>query len=734
MARRKETIWQNDFSFGAVRPEAVERDDAPLITSSSKEAENTVVLSTGQCEIRPGTIYENETASRDPIEVDLGSGRVYELHITPTGLVLYDSDGAVAYSNTLTTWTAITGLYGSPTFSDIDFWVVPDPDTSAIIIGSKYFPAQELSIASGSWALAEMEFDTDLAGAVLQPYWPYERGVTIQPSGRTGSITVTASSGVWTDEHNGTIIRYVDRQIELGSKVSDTVINATVIEELPQTWTITVASASGFQKGEAVEHEALGGQGIITDISGADITVLATSKFEEFAGSSNLVGPNSTSAISGISSASPAATFLWDQQMCSPVYGYAGFGARHQSRMMLCDFPGAPQAFAASAPGLIRDFTLGADDDNGFVETVGADLGGALKYLISAEDLLFMTTRGLYYQLTRDGTALTPRSIRPVRFSRMGCASVRPIAVDDGAVFIDAIGQQVYGAVLVGDVYTRWSVIPLTRFHSQVISSPVRLGATQSGAERPEQFVFVLNADGSAAVAQWDRADNKVSWRPWTTDGEFIAIYQAFGRVHCVVDRTINSVAKSLRERFEYGIYMDCTAVASISTAYPEGEAGVTFDQGVTALANHLNGETASVYFEGWDMGDFTVSAGKPVDGDGNVIDYPDGYEGYAQVGLNFTIRFTPWSRRSIRTQKGTRRVKRMIELFIGVQDSTGFEIDGQEFGFYVVGEDLTAPPPFRDKTYRLAHIGEESFEEKTLTKSRPGPFRILKLGYRVVV
>lgn len=734
MARRKETIWQNDFSFGAVRPEAVERDDTPLITASVAEALNTVTLSTGQIESRPGTMYEGQTAARDPIEVDLGSGRVYDLHITPTGLVLYDATGAAVYTNTSTTWTAISGLYGSPSFSDIEFWIVPDPDTSAIFIGSQYFPIQELSVATGSWSLAPMAYASDLAGASLQPFWPYETGVTIQPSGRTGSITLTASSGIWTDAHQGTRVRYVDRQITLGSRVSATVMNATVVEELPQTWAITVGSVAGFQLGEAVEHEALGGQGIVTGIAGSVITVLATSKFEEFSGSSNLIGPNSTTNITGISSTTPAATFLWDMQMLSRVYGYAGFGARHQSRMLLCDFPNAPQAFAASAPGLVRDFTIGADDDNGFVETVGADLGGALKYLISAEDLLFMTTRGLYYQLTRDGTAITPRSIRPVRFSRMGCSPVRPVAVDDGAVFIDAIGQQVYAAVLVGDVYTRWSVINMTKFHSHLVMSPVRLGATQSGSERPEQYIFVINADGTAAVAQWDRTENRMAWRPWATDGQFISIYQAFGRMRCVVDRTINGVSVSLRERFEYGIYLDSTAAAKISVNFPEGEYGVTFDQGVTMMAFHLDGNACSVYFEGWDMGGATVSSGKPVDGDGNVLDYPDDNEGIAQIGLPFTSRIVPWSRRSLRTQRGERRVKRLIEMFITVQDSTGFTVDGQEFGFYQVGEDLTEPPPFRDRTYRIAHFGEDAYEQKPIVKDRPGPFRLMKLGYRVVV
>lgn len=737
MARVKETVWQADFGFGAVRPEAVERDDTALIERSLKESQNTIVLATGQIEIRPGTLYVADTKAKTGIEVDLGSGRIYDLHLVPEGVLLYTEAGVVEYSNLIAPWTAITNKFGTFAFDDIAFWVVPDPDNSAILIGSKLFPPQALLRGpTGVWTFGTLNFATSLAGAILQPYFPYYPGVTIQPSARTGTITVTASQAIFTAAHAGLSLRYVGREIRLTTMASATVFNATVIEELPPTYNITVAAISGYQLGDAVEHSLLGGQGVVTAISGVIVTVLATSSYDGFSATATpkLVAPNASQVISLVATTAPAATYLWDVQMQSAVHGYAGWGARHTGRLFLCDYPGAPLSFAVSVSGDISDFTQGTDDGDGFVETIGSDRGGVLRYIISAEDLIFMTSRGLYYQQTRDGSVITPKSIAPISFSRIGCAGIEPVVIDDGAIFVDAVGGQIYGALLAGDAYRSWSARQMTPFHPHLVKTPIRLGATSSGHERPEQFIYAINSDGTAAICQWNRDENLISWRPWVTDGAFVAIYQAFGKTHAVVDRQIAETDRRVFERFEYGIVMDCVAAVSISNTALTGSAGADFFAGVTRFATHLIGHTSAIYFEGWDMGDLQINgAGLPIDQNGEIIFYPE-YEGISQVGLPFVMRIIPWARRSVRTQRGLRTVKRLIETYVTVQDSSQVEVGGTLYGAYRANEDLGAPPPLRSDQFRVVHLGGDAYEAVTILKDRPGPFRLLKLGYRVVI
>ncbi|WP_170759991.1 hypothetical protein [Ruegeria lacuscaerulensis] len=734
MARAKERITQADFGVGQVRPEAVERDDTVLIERSMRECRNTITLTTGALEIRPGLVHLSSTNSYWGVEVDLGSGRVYDLHIKANGLVLYNADGSVETSFNGVDWTSVPGVWGSPAFTSMKFWVVSDPDSSAIFIGSKHTPIYALVHNGTIWTLGQLSFATALNGAIQQPYYLYDRGSSIQPSARTGSITVTASDSIWTSAHAGMSIRYGGREITLDSLVSSTVMNATVVEELAPTYDLVVASSSGYQLGEAVEHSTLGGKGLITGISGNTITVLATEIWNGFAGSGNLVAPNASQAISSKTDVTPAASFIWDLQMQSPVHGYAGWAEKHKGRMYLCDFPGAPQSFAASVAGFVDDFTMGEADGDGFVETLGANYGGDLRFILSAEDLLFFTSRGLYYQQTRDGSAVTPRTIGPVRFSKIGCADVPPVAVDDGAIFVDSVGQQIHSALLDGDIYRSWRAANISQYHSQLINRPIHLGATASGSEWPEQFIFVTNSDGTVAVCQWEKDENIFGWRPWDTNGEFLAVYEAFGDVHAVVNRTLNSVPQRIRERFETGVYLDCTASLKVSDANPAGETGVDYFGGVTKAATHLNGETATVYFEGWDLGDRVIdAAGAPLDDNGDLVDYPD-YDGILQIGLIFVVRAVPWPRRSAQTQRGKRSVKRTVKMSFTVQDTLSFTYEGKRFGGYRVNEDLTSPPPVRSQDAVFITGGRKPFEERALVVDRPGPFRLLKIKYRVTI
>ena len=145
MARFKRTIDQRDFSLGAVRPEAVDREDTEVIARSTKQCLNTISTSTGQMEGRPGTIFASTTTAKQGVEVDIGRGRVFDLQITPTGLTLYDKSETVVFSTSLD-WSTIPDRYGTFAFDDISFWVLSDPETSSILIGAQQFPIQALVV------------------------------------------------------------------------------------------------------------------------------------------------------------------------------------------------------------------------------------------------------------------------------------------------------------------------------------------------------------------------------------------------------------------------------------------------------------------------------------------------------------------------------------------------------------------------------------------------------------
>jgi len=753
MARAKQTVWQTDFRLGAIRPEAVEREASDLVLASTKEAVNCIGLTTGQIADRPGTYYLHDTTSDVGYDVDLGNGRSYDMRINRNGYVLRDIDDAIVTSGQVD-WEGIGDYKSGYSYDDVTFWVVPSPDRSAIIIGSQFFDLQALVVDDeGVWSFGAFQYGQDpittgfetsffskfgFSSQLLpkRPYFPHYPSVKLSISQAIIGYDVRSDGDLFTNEWVGLQLRIRGVEMTVLTFESATHLVCSVAGDAPRTVLITLPTTVGFSVGDVVEDATLGGQGIVTEKTGTVLTVFCLGAHDDFAAENELVGPSSTGQITSINDDVGNATFvnLWDMQMFSGIHGYPGCAAIHKDRFYLGNFPSSPRAFAVSIAGDISDFSAGADDGDGFVDLVGTDTGGDLKYIVSAEDLLFFTTRGIFYQSTRTGDAVTPSNIGPIPFSKIGCAGVHPIAVDDGAVFVDAIGEQVQAAVLSGDVYRSWRVEPVSKFHAHLFNKPKQLGATVWGSERPEQFIYVVNEDGTAAVCQWDRSDNSIGWRPWVTDGFFVSIYQSMSRVHAIVDRVIDGSERRTRERFEYGLYMDCCACVEVSEQSPTGVAGTEYFAGVTQFATHLEGHAAGVYLDGWDFGDLTVNSdGMPLDSNGDVLSYPT-YAGIAQVGLPFAITVLPWPRRSVETQRGTRDVKRLIDLYVSVMATGLIEIDGQTVGAYAVGDDLTQPPALVDRQYRVAVKGGASFETTRITRSRPGPFLLTKIGQRVSV
>ena len=239
--------------------------------------------------------------------------------------------------------------------------------------------------------------------------------------------------------------------------------------------------------------------------------------------------------------------------------------------------------------------------------------------------------------------------------------------------------------------------------------------------------MFVVNSDGTAAVCQWDRAQNKIGWRPWETSGTFLSIYQAFGSVWAVVDRSIDAFSGRFRERFQQGVYLDCASGLSVDADGVTSTGAAYFDT-LTKAPAHLIGTTPAAYLDGWDLGDLAL------DGSGDLIYTFPSYAGVSQIGIPFSIRVTPWPRRSVNTQRGTRDVKRMLKAFITVQNTLAFEYENYKFGGYRVADDLSVPPVLRSEEFSAITGGRQAFDERPITVDRPGPFLVLKIRYRVTI
>lgn len=735
MAKRKATVPQKDFSLGEVRPDALERNDVEILDRSLQKAENALLLATGAIEGRPGSFYLATVNGDDGAEIEPGDGVVFNLIIVPGGLELYTEDGDLHES-----------FSGAPWVAGEDVWITPAGDVT--LMGSQESPPHVLTYEDGVFTFGEMAFSSGPGDEIRQPYWPHERGVLITPSARTGNITITASEGVFHSGYVGERIRYVDREIEITAVNSPTEAEGTVKQELHETIRLSVDSTTGFAAEEAVEHETLGGQGIIAQVVDAtNLDILVTEIFGGFAQlGENLIGPNAKTNITAITSApSISGTSLWDEPLMSSFRGYPGSCAHHGGRLVFCDFPQAPHVIALSASGTLDDFKIGPDDSDAILDIIGISKSTRVLHAVSAEDLILLTSRGSYYQQTRDRTPLTPANWDPVKFDDIGASRIRPVKVFDGIVFLASNGKNLMGALLQSGFQKPWGIEALSDFHSHLMKTPVRIGATTNDSDRPERFVFVANDDGSAVVMRWDRTGSRendvVGFVPWTTAGSYKSFYMAFGSIHAIVARTIDGVTSNFLERMDANAFLDAASgfATTLSTIVDE-DGFLLVDEdgfalaGETGSAKHLANHTASVFLADWDFGDHDIDAeGFPLDDNGQRLTFPTREE-EVQVGLNFETTLKPWSRRHVEGYNKRREAQRIVRLTVAVRDTTRIKVNGEQWGDYRIGEELADPPPRRTEHAHFYVLSRGHYQDIPVVKARPGPFTVTAMYYKVTL
>jgi hypothetical protein len=61
-----------------------------------------------------------------------------------------------------------------------------------------------------------------------------------------------------------------------------------------------------------------------------------------------------------------------------------------------------------------------------------------------------------------------------------------------------------------------YSVSDITVFHQHLFAGgPVALALSTGDGEKPERYVYVVNADGSVAVGKYETAKQWIGWLPW---------------------------------------------------------------------------------------------------------------------------------------------------------------------------------------------------------------------------
>jgi hypothetical protein len=621
-----------------------------------------------------------------------------------------------------------------------------------VYITSQKYWTRVLSNITGSWALSLFGFDAGPGNSVLQPYYrfPETKGITMTPSARTGSITVQFDQPVLDPLHAGVRFRYGASGTSLKEIRIDTVLdsktaNATVMDLLPPAYVVTVTDGSGFRVGEDVQGHDSAATGLITNISGNDITVLMSDGYESFitgASAELLVGPFTSSLISATAiTTNPVGSTVWDEAVFSEYRGYPGDVFERSGRLGFSNFPDIPAAIIMSSPGARESFDVGKGEAGDAIFYLLAEGGQQIRHCISAANLIVLTDRRAYYVPEDEATPLAANTFSTIEVGPTGASPAKPIAVEEGVVYVEIGGNRIMGLLITGNLTAPFQLVDLSRHGSHLVKNPLNLAMTNGNSQAPERYILALNEDGTLACTFYDNNPPRLGVVPWVTAGAYLSSVPVGGIIYAICQRVIADNTVYFLERLDADVQMDASSLFSSSGSFlavtddagdPITGDSAEIDTDLGAMP-HLAGETVKVIRGTEYLGEFLVSA------DGAIPGINAG-DGDFEAGLHFDIDAVPWPPEVQDDSRTMFARRRIVHAAIRTEQSGVYSVGiyGRNIvntrPAYDQGDDLNAAPPLRSEVRRWPMSGYMYEPSLQILRPLPVPLTILSIAQEVSV
>jgi hypothetical protein len=277
-----------------------------------------------------------------------------------------------------------------------------------------------------------------------------------------------------------------------------------------------------------------------------------------------------------------------------------------------------------------------------------------------------------------------------------------------------------------------WATQEVSLYHSHLFNSPIAMAVANDGAQVPEQYVYVLNTDGTIAVGKFDVGKEWAGWLPWNGAGSINWISSLGQTPIFSTTYTSNHVPVTIAEQLDLSQYVDgAVTLNNVTTNMQSGVLGpvwwlangtVDLIDGVKPLGTHS------------------------VDGSGNVrlLDPSEDLSSPTiMAGLAWQAILEPFIQHVQGGKNEGQRVKRqkIKRVAISVQNSTGFVMQGigkikcvRRISPWNVGDDQGQPPPLRETTYSFRTRGRDYDPRVALVKDLPGPITVAEWGAETTV
>lgn len=719
-------IRQRDFSSGEVDPDAIRRDDVEALKTAVRRARNLVCTHTGAITRRPGRrlLFEDYGVIMDFKPFD---DAAFKVVFVDGGVKVRTQSGALVVS-----------LPAPWTVDDLSSLVFEAMDNEIFVAWRGRTQVIKIFEGTYDWEIAPYEFGIGLDGAIRMPFYRFEatQNVSMQPSALTGNITVTFSAPVLSSQHVGVVFRYGGRQLRITSIISATVASAAVVEELPPSFAITVASGSGFSVGQIVETDTINAKGEVFAVAGNVVSIVSIDKLTTPQTGETLIGPTASSKISAVAAApSPGAVIQWDEQFVSDYRGWPRSVSKDRERLIMTNFAQKKNAIFWLATGNNRDGSIGADAAQAMLEFITAEC--QVFHVVGGYDEFAVTDRGVFYIPVSVGTPLQPGSVefRPIFTSEL--SDIRPIEVTEGLIFVDKSKTGIYVISATGQTSRPYIANEINRLHRHLFEDIQSIAATSATPKFPSRQVYVVNGDGSYVTGQFNPDREYIGWLKQEGAGRVLSVAGTYGEVVMMSAYKFGGVEYGVAEALDYDLLCDCGTTIDSGSSFDflqfDDGSPLTFEDGSklqldgTIVSFHA-GKTVSVFADGFYFGPMAI----PADG---VLDGFDAYEKIT-LGIDFAWSLIPLFTNFEGGQPaGQGEQRRKIEkMLMTVRDTQEFRCGGRDFGSYRGGDDMSLPIPARDYTYRYREVGRSYDPVVEITSTFPAKFKMIELFTRITV
>jgi hypothetical protein len=260
--------------------------------------------------------------------------------------------------------------------------------------------------------------------------------------------------------------------------------------------------------------------------------------------------------------------------------------------------PGLPQNLWLTRSGTESNLTysIPGQDDDGITARIVAREANTVRHLVPLNDLLALTSGGVWRISSGSGDALTPSNLSVKPQGYVGASMVTPVVTSSSVLYAPDRGSHIR------EITYRWETQTYQSDDLAVLAPHLFdfKNVTQLAyAKTPYQVLWAVRDDGTLLGLTHQPEHEVKAWHQHTTDGLFKSVCVIpegdEDAVYVIVQRTINAQTVQYIER------MHSRQISAIEDAFFV-DAGATYDgSAATTISglHHLEGEEVTILADG---------------------------------------------------------------------------------------------------------------------------------------